>query len=240
MSAKPFNVPWNWKQALVVFFAAWIGLPALIVLVLRVLAPVLPPASSLLHGLLKGEVRASFVLLVLDGIAAFALMRHFLVKYKVGWERLGLKHFNLFKASLYILLAGAVFLITSAVLFSLVGHLFPSFNPTQPQVNEFTKGASSSPSLSLIALVFIPPAIEEVVFRGFIFPALADRFGLIAGIVGSSLLFAFAHLQLNVSVYTFVLGCLLCIMYRKTKSIWPGIFLHLLNNYLAFTAIVGK
>ncbi len=88
--------------------------------------------------------------------------------------------------------------------------------------------------------MLIPPIIEETVFRGFIFPAFSKRFGVIIGALLSSLLFGFAHLQYNVGVYTVVLGLLLCLLYIKLRSIVPGIFLHMLNNYLAFVALTHK
>ena len=72
------------------------------------------------------------------------------------------------------------------------------------------------------------------------FSAMAKRFGAILGAVLSSLLFAFAHLQLNVGVYTFILGLLLCMMYYKLRSIWPGIFVHALNNYVALMVSLKK
>ncbi len=94
--------------------------------------------------------------------------------------------------------------------------------------------------LSLWALVIIPPIIEEIVFRGFMFPAFAKRFGVVLGAVVSSLLFAVAHLQLNVSVYTFILGLLLCFLYVRLGSTIPGIGIHMLNNYLAYMALNQK
>lgn len=240
MSAASFSVPWNWKQALSVFFAAWIGLPVLLYFGLGFLANALPAAGWLIKGLSEGQVEAAFRFLILDSVAALLLVRYFLRRYKVGWDKVGLRPFNLVKGALYVLFYLVLFALILGALFALVSWLFPSFNPDEPQVNEFTRTAASNPRLSLLALVVIPAVVEETVFRGFIFPAFTDRFGLISGVVVSSLLFAIAHLQLNVSIYTFVLGCLLAMMYWKLKSIWPGIFLHLLNNYLAFTAIIGK
>ncbi len=238
LNAK-FDVPWGWREAMFVYMASWIGLPILLVLLLRFVG-VFKLVSALAHGVAKGEITSAFVFLLINGVAALLLVRYFLKKHKVGWDKVGWRPFNLFKAALLILIGLGVFLVAAHLIFILIAHLFPHFNASQPQVNDFTTGAKASPKLSLIALVLIPPIIEETVFRGFIFPAISDQFGMITGVIGSSLLFAVAHLQLNVSVYTFVLGCLLAMMYAKTRSIWPGIFLHMLNNYLAYTVILGK
>lgn len=239
-SSKLFNVPWSWKQGLFVYFAAWIGLPIVLVFLLQSISGQFAPAKEIVEGLKNGEVEASFRFLLLDGFAALLLVKYFLNKHKVGWQALGLKPFNLFRSALYILVFFIAFIALVAGLFALLSWLVPGFNPNQAQVNEFTTNASNAPSITLLALVVFPAFLEELVFRGFIFPSLADRFGVILGVAGSSMLFAVAHLQANVSVYTFVLGALLAIMYLKLRSIWPGIFLHLLNNYLAFTALTHK
>jgi membrane protease YdiL (CAAX protease family) len=70
------------------------------------------------------------------------------------------------------------------------------------------------------------------------FPALADRLGPVIGAIITSLLFGLAHFQLNVSVYTVVLSLLLCMMYWRLRSIWPGIAFHMLNNYLVFLTLI--
>jgi membrane protease YdiL (CAAX protease family) len=140
-------------------------------------------------------------------------------------------------------LLGLMFLVFTIGVFALtalVALLVPAFDAGQAQTNEFTGQTASHPSLTLMALVIIPPIIEETVFRGFIFPALSRRRGLVFGAIMTSILFGLAHLQANVSIYTFVLGLVLCYMYVKLKSIVPGIILHMLNNYLAFIALGAK
>ncbi len=123
----------------------------------------------------------------------------------------------------------------------IISMLIPGFNAAQPQVNEFTQATTpASQRLSLIALVILPPMVEETVFRGFIFPALSKKKGAIVGAILTSLLFGIAHLQYNVSLYTIVLSLILCFMYYRLRSIWPGIFLHMINNYIAYMAIMKK
>jgi uncharacterized protein len=60
------------------------------------------------------------------------------------------------------------------------------------------------------------------------------------GAVLSSGLFALAHGQANIAIYTFPLGLLLCFMYVRLGSIVPGMALHMINNYLAFVAVAGN
>ncbi len=145
------------------------------------------------------------------------------------------------KAVLYVVVGLVVFAVAVEVAFVLVAWLFPTFNAAQPQTNDFTQpNTSTARQLSLIALVIIPPIIEETVFRGFIFPAMSKWRGALVGAVITSLLFGLAHLQLNVSLYTVVFSLILCFMYARLRSIWPGVILHMVNNYIAYTSIIKK
>lgn len=237
---KNWAVPWKVKDALLVFLLAWVGLPVAIVLLLGELAPYVPFLSRLLTGMEQEQIWASFTFALVDALAALAIVAWYLRRYKVSWQALGLRKFNLVKATGYIVLGFILFYLVIAGVFVGLEWLVPSFNADQPQVNEFTKDADAARSLSLIALVLLPAIIEEIVFRGFVFPAFASRLGFWQGAVLSSLLFGLAHLQANITIYTLVLGVLLCIMYSKLKSIWPGIIFHMLNNYLAFALLLNK
>ena len=50
----------------------------------------------------------------------------------------------------------------------------------------------------------------------------------------SALLFAVLHPPIIVMVEVFFIGLLLAYMVKETKSIWPGVLIHMLNNALVF------
>ncbi len=238
---RVIEVPWSAREAIGVFLVAWIALPLVIWGVLNLLAPILPLAHHWLALINSSDVTASFVLVVIDALVALGLIAWLLKRHGAGWQAVGFRKFKPVKALLLgagVLLA---FLILVAAAFALISVLFPQFNADQSQVNEFTSPTTTgSMRLSFLALVVIPPFIEEITFRGFIFPALTKRWGIIGGAILTSSLFAIAHWQLNVSVYTMLLSLLLCFLYYKLRSIWPGIFVHMINNYIAFAAIMHK
>ncbi len=234
------KVPWGIDAAIVTYLLAWIGFTFILIMLIGFVSPYLPAASQFLDGLQRNDVQASFILVIVNAIIAFGLVALYLKRYKVGFDAVGWRGFSLFKAALYLLAIFVVFVVGSGLLIYLVSVLVPGFDSNQAQSNEFISSTASNPRLTLIALVIIPPIIEETVFRGFIFPAFAKRWGVIWGAIISSVMFGFAHLQANVGVYTFLLGMLLCFLYVKLKSIIPGIFFHMLNNYLAFVALSGK
>ncbi|MBW3537966.1 CPBP family intramembrane metalloprotease [Candidatus Parcubacteria bacterium] len=236
--SRSLHVPWHVGDAFKVFLLAWIGLPLLIVLALGQLAPAVPLLGRLLRALEAGSIEATFTLVVVDAVAAFALVLYYLKRRGATWRDLGLRRFKVWRAVAYVLGTVTALAVLVPLVFVLVSWLFPGFNPDQAQTNEFTQATTpEARRLSFIALVLLPPLVEELVFRGFIFPAFATRWGVWWGAIGSSLLFGAAHLQFNVTVYTVVLGLLLCMLYVKLGSIWPGVAFHLFNNYLAFIAL---
>ena len=228
------DVPWRVRDAFVVFFGAWIGLPLLTQLVLVEAAKYSRVMAHFNDLATRGDVHASFVLVIIDALFGLGLVWLYLRKYQSDWLAVGLRRFNLWQAIGLILGVYIGFIFAIYIVFAIVSALVPAFNSNQAQTNEFTSPSADTRNLSLIALVIIPPILEEIVFRGFMFGAFAKRWGVIMGAILSSGLFAVAHLQFNVSLYTFILGLLLCMMYYKLRSIWPGIFFHALNNYLAF------
>ncbi|HSX41208.1 MAG TPA: type II CAAX endopeptidase family protein [Candidatus Saccharimonadales bacterium] len=231
------SVPWNIRQALAVFLVPWVLLPLAVVVWLKVLEPAFPTAQVWLQAYDAGDPVASFAIVLLDLAASYFIIGYYLRKYRVTLRSLGLRPFSFWRALWNVLLIMIFFSVLIGVVYTVLTFLSPGFNANQPQSNEFINVPSGLQPISLLALVIIPPLVEEPVFRGFMFPAFAKRFGLAGGAIISSLLFGFAHLQANVDVYTFILGLLLCFLYVRLGSIIPGIALHMLNNYIAYTAI---
>jgi len=241
VTKRVIEVPWSATQAIGVFVASWIGVPLLVVGGLKLLALFSPQAQTIINRLSTSDVTTNFILVLLDALVGLWLVKRILDHNKLGWTAVGLRKVNIGRALMYLVAAMAAFLILVAGAFALVSILFPHFNANQAQSNDFTQPHTTQAlRLSFLALVIIPPFIEEIIFRGFIFPALTKRWGVIGGAVLTSILFGIAHWQLNVSVYTLILSLLLCFMYYKLRSIWPGIFLHMINNYIAFTALIHK
>jgi membrane protease YdiL (CAAX protease family) len=234
------NVPWTIGD-IFVFVGAWFGLQILVVILLRVLSPYVPLFAHFLQTALNtNDVTASFVFELLDAVIGLGLVWFYLNRYKVGWSTVGWRRVGVLKSLAYLGGILLFFIIASNILLLLVSVLVPGFNATQTQTGDQTIATGSHRSVALIALVLLPPILEETIFRGFLFSALAKRWGVIWGAIISSAIFGIAHWQANISIYTFILGLLLCFMYVRLKSIVPGIFVHMLNNYLAFIALTSK
>ena len=85
----------------------------------------------------------------------------------------------------------------------------------------------------VLAAVVIAPIVEEIVFRGVLFNCISHRFGIVAGVVSTSLIFAVFHLNAVAFLVLFSLGVVLQILYVKTKSIFSCMIFHAVHNAVA-------
>ena len=82
----------------------------------------------------------------------------------------------------------------------------------------------------LTLAVALAPIFEEVFFRGFMYPAFKQRFGVAGGLTVVSFLFASVHLNLNAFVPVFALGAMLGLAYEVTGTILVPVTIHALFN----------
>jgi membrane protease YdiL (CAAX protease family) len=83
----------------------------------------------------------------------------------------------------------------------------------------------------------VAPLAEEFFFRGFLFRTLAERFGLVWGVVLGGALFGLVHWpggSLEAVLVLSALGAMLCLMVYYTASLLPCIIMHASFNSLAF------
>jgi membrane protease YdiL (CAAX protease family) len=96
--------------------------------------------------------------------------------------------------------------------------------------------------LSALLTTVIAPICEETLFRGYIFGALSKWRGWLPAAVMTGILFGGVHLgsaPVEDLVPLGVLGFALCLLYRRTGSLYPCIALHSLNNSFAFGELEG-
>jgi membrane protease YdiL (CAAX protease family) len=95
-------------------------------------------------------------------------------------------------------------------------------------------------ALSALLTTVIAPICEETLFRGYIFGALSKWKGWLPAAVMTGILFGGVHFgsaPVEDLVPLGVLGFALCLLYRRTGSLYPCIALHSLNNSLALVEI---
>lgn len=91
-------------------------------------------------------------------------------------------------------------------------------------------------SLTIIGIlvILIGPFAEEVFFRGFFLPGIAQSWGPKAGIITSALLFSLAHGEIALMIPISVAGLLLGWLYVRTDSLVMSFIVHSLQNTVAF------
>ena len=88
--------------------------------------------------------------------------------------------------------------------------------------------------IATVTLAILPSVVEELLFRGIILHALLPL-GKWKAVLLSSAMFSLFHLSPAQTVYQFVLGVFMALVYLRTRNIFIPILLHFVNN---FTTIV--
>src|SRR5262249_22941918 len=89
--------------------------------------------------------------------------------------------------------------------------------------------------LSVLAIGIAPAVCEEIVTRGIVLPAYA-RAGVVAGIVGSAVVFALMHVDLYRLPFTLAVGIALAVLRLRTASLSSSMIAHGTLNTLTFVA----
>lgn len=146
----------------------------------------------------------------------------------------------------YTLLGAGTYVASYIILVGVLSKVIPTLDTNQAQDLGFQAGSMSNDLvLIFISLVVLPPIVEEIVVRGFIFTGLRSRLSFWVSAIISSSLFGVAHLlggeggsTIWIAVVdTFILGMVLAYLREKTGSLWSPIGLHALKNFIAFMAL---
>jgi len=90
--------------------------------------------------------------------------------------------------------------------------------------------------------VTVAPLMEELFFRGFLYPALARRLGIAWSVVITAAGFALMHSPQLANAWApllllFIVGVVLTVVRARTGSVLPGFFLHAAYNLTIFTEL---
>ncbi len=210
------SVPWSARDA-------WLGMGmmVLITLGLLILLVYLPQEDYvLIPAMLLAEAVYAIPIAIIFGWR------------RIPWKRLGFYRFDPDTLALgcgILMLAYSVIWVHNLVL-QLLGIR------TQGDMIEQLLQSLGSPVWFFFAAVVLAPLVEEMFFRGFLFPAFRQRYGWVKALLLSSGLFALAHGDPAAFIPIFLLGCVLAYVYHRSGSIWPGIILHFLVNAFGLCA----
>ncbi|OFY38667.1 MAG: hypothetical protein A2X18_08280 [Bacteroidetes bacterium GWF2_40_14] len=91
---------------------------------------------------------------------------------------------------------------------------------------------------SLIMLVVFAPVLEEVFCRGIILRGLLAHYSPTKAILWSAAFFGIIHMNPWQAIPAFLIGVLMGWIYWRTRSLWATIFIHFINNGVAYIITV--
>lgn len=178
-------------------------------------------------------------------VALFGLIFAYLKYKKTSLKALGFYKFKWKKFASYGLAGLFIYLFANTIASVVIGVVWPEILKTQQDIG-FSRAATGYALIPIfISLVIIPPLIEEILSRGFLFGGLRQKLSFVPAVLITSAIFALAHLPGGESqslvwaavIDTFLLSLVLCWLREKTGSLWASMLLHAMKNSLAFATI---
>jgi membrane protease YdiL (CAAX protease family) len=158
-------------------------------------------------------------------------------RLKLPWSAVGFRPVG--PGVVSTVLAALVGLTIANIVVLAVMGLF--LGPIQnPQEESFAPGGflSLSGYLWLLPAVSVfAPIVEELVFRGLLYPYLRGRMSVPLAVVLSAALFAVAHVYPIIMPPLFLAGVVLALLAQRYRSIIPTILLHALFNGVQITLL---
>ena len=87
---------------------------------------------------------------------------------------------------------------------------------------------------ALFCYTLLPAVLEELIFRGVVFPVYEKSCGGLCAILASALFFAMSHLSGEDFFLYFISGLILGAVVYITRSVFACMALHLVNNFASF------
>lgn len=169
----------------------------------------------------------------------------FLRQHKIGWkEAFGFNQPRLGRTVFMALIVGVLMLPIAWSLSTLSSRVLQIFQmPVQPQEAVRVLQSATGDPLTLfyhgIAAIIIAPFVEELVFRGILYPAIKQRGYHKLALWGTSLFFALIHGNLMIFVPLTVLAIFLTFLYETTNNLIAPILTHSFFNAVNFFYLIS-
>ncbi len=126
-----------------------------------------------------------------------------------------------------------------AVVVQLISVLLPI--PKTLPIDRYFQNRSAAYIMSLFG-VSMAPLVEELFFRGFLYPVLARRLGIAVGVVLTAFGFALVHASQLGSAWApllilFMVGLVFTVVRVVTRNVAPGFLMHVGYNFMLFAML---
>lgn len=196
----------------------------------------------------RGEGERDFFLFLV-GVFSFhgvglVLVNVFLRQHGVGWkEAFGFGEPRLGRTVFLALMVGVVMLPISWSLMGLSSMLLqflqmPVEQQQAVQVLQSARDNARTLVYHAVAAILIAPFVEELVFRGILYPAIKQRGYHKLALWGTSMFFAVIHGNLMIFVPLTVLAIFLTFLYETTNNLLAPVITHSFFNAVNFVYLV--
>jgi len=247
---KPENSPkvtWGPVAAVLVTLAAFFGAQIIGgVLVVFIMATIRGQSIQMVADQGSNVLSADYMFYTVLAIESLTVgfIYLFLRNRHASFKTLGLKRFQV--ADIGRAVGGyGIYFVTFYAISMVIQARAPQWLKQEQDLG-FSR-ATNGPALILvfISLVILPPLVEEILCRGFLYTGLRTKLKPIGAAIITSILFASAHLQWGsaapllwvAAIDTFLLSLVLCYLRERTCRLWASIFLHGFKNLIAFAVI---
>lgn len=238
-------VPWRPIWGVIMVVLLYLAAPSIASILLMIYPASHHWTATQTQDWLTDSVVGQFIYVAITEVLTIGGLLLFLKRYKFHIRGLGLKKPR-FRDAGWGLVAYPVYFGLYVGVLTLATVVFPSLNVDQKQQLGFDNvhGAAAL-TMTFISLVLLPPIVEEILVRGFLFTSLRRWFKFGPAALVTSLAFAAAHLPEGgaagplyvAAIDTFILSMVLCFVRERTGSLWGGITLHMLKNAVAFASL---
>ncbi len=181
----------------------------------------------------------NFAILYLLQILVFALPLFAIAFLRKGfkWKFFGFKPVGIKITAKYVFLGYFMYWIVMMTIMNLMIEFDMQLPGFEMQESHMPLLGESGTELVMSALIIVlaAPILEEIFFRGFIFKTLLEKSRTWIAFLVSGVIFAGIHLEFGTFMPLFILGLILNWIFFKTKSIYPGILFHIINNAIALS-----
>ena len=244
LDQKREDVPWTLSQTIVGLVLSLV--PRVLISVglaslggntttMHPLSPAVDLTNAIVLFVLNALVQATFL------IGPFAVARYTLQRLNIRprardiLQVLGFRSFNARKALPLVFICFLAIFGINALYQLILNALHLKLQTNDQLILQLGKVAPFTVYGLLLLAVVVAPLCEEVLFRGFLFAGFKGSMPLALAVILSAFIFAAVHNDLPSFPVLFCIGILLALLRWRTRSLWPGILLHLLNN--AWSAI---
>jgi membrane protease YdiL (CAAX protease family) len=172
---------------------------------------------------------------LLSGVPMIALLL-FLARRAPWWPQFGLENWSAVSLKQTMIVSiGAVIGVTifntiyGTLVIEALGKDFKFQTEITSLLNAIPK-TGLNVFLLYLAVTVVAPAVEELLFRGFLQNALRKWFGPVASIAMAAMIFSAVHMQFYEFPVLMALGAAFGYVYHKTGSMRVTMLLHMVNN----------